>query len=265
MDPRGCTEPALNGPYGMKHDIFHDSRFFFATAPLPCPYLPGRIERRVVTELSGREAMSLNDRLSLAGFRRSHGICYAPACPDCNACVPVRIVAPEFHMTRSHRRIWRMNADIDADVRDPVATNEQFALFADYQAVRHGDGDMAKMDFLDYQALVEDTPVETELVEFRGADGLLAAVCVVDRVDNGLSAVYSFFDPEDRKRGLGSYIILWLVDRARAAGLDYVYLGFWIDGCDKMAYKARFQPLELLGADGWQLQDDLSPPMFTES
>ncbi len=240
----------------MKHDIFHDSRFFFATAPLPCPYLPGRVERRLVTELAGRDATEMHDKLSLAGFRRSHGICYAPACPDCNACVPVRIHVPDFRKTRSLTRVWRLNDDLSAQVLSPTASNEQFALFADYQAHRHGDGDMAKMDFLDYQALVEDTPVETELVEFRDADGLLAAVCVIDRVENGLSAVYSFFEPDANERGYGTHMILWLVERVRAEGLEYVYLGFWIDGCDKMAYKARFQPLEVLGINGWRRMED---------
>lgn len=236
----------------MKHDSLLDTRFFFATAPLPCPYLPGRIERRVVTELVGRDADKLHEQLSLAGFRRSHGICYAPACPGCNACVAVRIVVDGNRRSRSQRRVWNQNDDIRAEEWDPVATNEQFSLFAAYQRSRHGDGDMAKMDFLDYQALVEETPVETKLIEFRdGADRLVGA-CLTDVLGDGLSAVYSFFEPEEPKRSFGTYMILWLIERARELGLPYVYLGFWIDGCDKMSYKAKFQPLEVITPSGWQ-------------
>ncbi|MCH7937522.1 MAG: arginyltransferase [Proteobacteria bacterium] len=236
----------------MKHDPLHNARFFFATAPMPCPYLPGRIERRVVTELVGRDALAVHDQLSLAGFRRSHNIAYAPACPGCQACHAVRVRAGEFSPSRSHKRILNRNSHLRVEEKAPEATDEQFAVFAAYQDSRHAGGDMAKMDSRDYQALVEDTPVESSLVEFRHPDGILVAGCLVDRVENGLSAVYSFFDPELHRDSLGTYMILWMIGRARELNLRYVYLGFWIAGSSKMSYKAKFQPLEARKPDGWR-------------
>lgn len=236
----------------MKHKPLHGNRFFFATTPLPCPYLPGRIERRVVTELMGRGVTDLHDALSQAGYRRSHDIAYAPVCPECSACVAVRIVAGEFTPSRSQQRVMKLNGDLRIQELPPVATSEQFALFSAYQKVRHGDGDMARMDYLDYQALVEETPVDTLLAEFRRRDGRLAAVCLADRLVDGLSAVYSFFDPGSSRRSPGTHMILWLVERANSLGLPYVYLGFWIEGCSKMSYKANFRPVEGFTAEGWR-------------
>lgn len=235
----------------MKHQNIHPAQFFFATAPLPCPYLPGRMERRLVTELVGREAGDLHDVLSLSGFRRSHGIAYSPTCPTCDACKAVRIDAASFTPSRTQRRIWAANADLWAEELDPVATDEQYELFARYQRSRHTGGDMEKMGPQDYQALVEDTAVETMVVEFRDRDGILVAACLTDRVRGGLSAVYSFFEPDMARNSLGTYMIMWLVERARDLGLDHVYLGFWIADCGKMAYKSRFRPLEVFTGTGW--------------
>jgi len=235
----------------MKHNAIHGTRFFFATSPLPCPYLPGRVEQRVVMELAGRDAADLHDSLSMAGFRRSHSVAYTPACPDCQACVAVRVVVDEFRPSQSQRRVMRLNSDLAARELDPVISDEQYALFTRYQGGRHSAGDMAKMDYLDYQALVEETPVDTLMVEFRDPNGVLVGACLTDRVGNGLSAVYSFFDPAQQRRSLGNFIILWLIGRAREEGLDYAYLGFWIADCAKMSYKARFQPLEGYTPDGW--------------
>lgn len=239
----------------MRHQALPGTRFFFSTAPLPCPYIPGRTERRVVTELVGRDSNTLHDQLSMAGFRRSHGICYVPACPSCDACVAVRVVVDDFKPGKSQRRILKRNGDLTAEVVEPIATHEQYALFSDYQRTRHGGGDMSKMDFLDYQALIEDTPVDTSVIEFRRPSGTLAAACLLDSLSDGLSAVYSFFDTDDEARSLGTYIILWLIDEAYGRGLPYVYLGFWIDGCSNMSYKARFKPLERVTPDGWVPMD----------
>ncbi len=236
----------------MKHKPFHSTQFFFATAPLPCPYLPGRVERRVVTELVGRDVAALHDALSLAGYRRSHGIAYAPACPDCTACVAARIVVGAFTPSRSQRRVWNINAAVQAEETCATATDEQFALFAAYQDSRHADGEMTKMDFLDYRALVDDTPVDTAIVEFRDPDHRLLGACVMDRLGDALSAVYSFFDPALSQRSLGTHMILWLVERAKGLGLAHVYLGFWVADCSKMSYKASFQPLEGYTPQGWR-------------
>ena len=235
----------------MNHQLIRPDRFFFGTRSLPCPYLDGQIERKVVTELSGPNAEGLYERLSRAGFRRSHNLAYRPACPSCNACVPVRIAATDFEMTKSFRRVMGANADLSADDIDANATVEQFRLFSSYQRARHEGGDMSGMAFNDYRSMVEDTPVTSRSVEFRDDKGTLLAVMLMDRMEDSLSAVYSFFDGGQARRSLGTYMILWMVQRARAFGLPYVYLGYWIDGSKKMAYKARFHPLEALGADGW--------------
>ena len=226
-------------------------QFFYTTAPLPCPYLAGRTERKIVTELTGAEAESLHDRLSRAGFRRSHNIAYSPVCPGCQSCIPIRILADHFEPDRTQRRVARNNADLTAREVPPRATAEQFALFQRYQQARHGDGDMAAMGFYDYRAMVEDTPITTCLVEFRDPDGRLRGVCLTDWLSDGLSAVYSFYDTEEPKRSLGTQAVMWLVDRARQAGLPYVYLGYWVPQSRKMAYKARFRPSEVLLGGNW--------------
>lgn len=226
--------------------------FFFTTAPLPCPYLAGRMERKIVTELSGPDSEVLHEALSRAGFRRSHSIAYSPACPGCNACIPVRIVADRFAPDRTMRRVRDRNAGLVARQVNARATAEQYRLFARYQEARHSGGDMALMGFYDYRSMVEDSPIDTFIVEFRGDDGLLRAAVLTDRMNDGLSAVYSFFDPQYERDSLGTYMVLWLVDEAARRGLAYVYLGYWIEESAKMSYKARFQPLEAFGAQGWQ-------------
>ena len=236
----------------MDHIPLKRPHFFFTTAPLPCPYLPGRLERKIVTELSGPDAEALHEALSRAGFRRSHSIAYTPACPGCNACIPVRIVVDGFKPDRTFRKIARGNADLIPREVPARATAEQYRLFSRYQDSRHAGGDMALMGFYDYRSMVEDSPIDTYLVEFRDPDGVLRATCLTDRISDGLSAVYSFYDPEQNARSFGTYVILWLVDRAREMQLPYVYLGYWIGESRKMAYKARFAPLEAFGPGGWR-------------
>lgn len=236
----------------MKHNLIHSTRFFFATAPLPCPYLPDRVERRVVTELTGVDTAAQHNALSLAGYRRSHDIAYAPACPDCSACIAVRIDAKRFKPSRSQRRVQSINSDVAVVESSPSATVEQFELFTAYQNSRHAEGEMAKMDFNDYCALVEETPVETSMAEFRDPDRRLVGACLVDKLDDGLSAVYSFYDPALDRRSLGTLMILWLARRTRQLDLTHAYLGFLIAGCSKMSYKGRFQPLEAYTPEGWR-------------
>lgn len=225
---------------------------FYRTGPMPCPYLPGRVERNLFTELRGAGAQGLHDSLAQAGFRRSHHIVYRPACPGCSACVPVRISTRAFVASRSLRRVWRRNADVVARVCPSEATAEQYALFARYQGGRHAGGEMATMTVSDYRAMVEDTTVDTVLIEFCDGANTLLGACLVDRLGDGLSAVYSYFDPDTTDRSLGTYIVMWLVEHARALSLAHVYLGYWVSDCAKMVYKTRFAPLEALGADGWQ-------------
>lgn len=236
-------------------------QFFYTTGPLPCPYVPGRTERKVVTEITGQDADALHDRLSRAGFRRSHNIAYAPVCPGCQSCVPIRIPVKTFEPDRTLRKLGRANNDLQTVIVPAKATTEQFQLFQRYQRVRHGDGDMATMGFYDYRAMVEDTPIQTAIVEYRESSGGLVGVCLTDHLADGLSAVYSFFAPGLEKRSLGTYAVLWLVDYARLLGLPYVYLGYWVPESRKMSYKSRFKPSEVLVQGSWRMltEADLAP------
>lgn len=231
-------------------------QFFYTTAPLPCPYVAGRTERKVVTEITGPDADNLHDRLSRAGFRRSHNIAYAPVCPNCQACIPIRVPVAGFQPGRTLRKIEKANADLEAFEVPARATAEQFQLFQRYQQTRHGAGDMATMSFYDYRAMVEDTPIDTFIVEFRDAEDRLVGACLTDRLGDGLSAVYSFFAPGMEKRSLGTQAVLWLIGHARAMGLPHVYLGYWVPESRKMAYKARFRPAEVLSGGTWRMLTD---------
>lgn len=231
---------------------FRDSPQFYLTAPTPCPYLRGRQERKVFTHLVGDRAMRLNDLLTHGGFRRSQTIAYRPACESCRACVSVRVPVDGFDWTASFRRVRKRNADLVTEMRPATPTSEQYSVFRAYLDARHDDGGMADMTVLDYAMMVEDTHVSTRLVEYRvGTTGPLVATSLTDVLADGLSMVYSFYDPEEASRSLGTHMILSHIERAAAMGLPYVYLGYWVDGSRKMAYKARFLPQERLGPKGW--------------
>ena len=245
--------------FRARHQLRRPDRFFFGTRGLPCPYLPERTERKVVTDLSGPDAADLYERLSRAGFRRSHSLAYRPACPGCEACVPVRIPVAGFVPSASFGRIAKANVDLEAHDSPAHATIDQFRLFTRYQRSRHAGGEMSGMTYDDYRAMVEETPVESHLVEYRTRDGALMAAMLADRLADSLSAVYSFFDPAESKRSLGIYMVLWLIERARAEGLPYVYLGYWIADSRKMSYKSRFRPIEGLGPSGWVTLDPTTP------
>jgi arginine-tRNA-protein transferase len=234
---------------------------FLVTTEVPCPYLPGRMERKIITELSGAQSPELFEILSHAGFRRSHSIAYRPACAGCRACVPVRIVAADFQPVRSLRRVMKRNGALRATVTDAVPTQEQFKLFARYLEARHNDGEMVGMGPQDYASMVGDSPVDTRIVEFRDPRGKLVAACLTDWGQDGISAVYSFFEPELARNSLGSFIVIWLIEEAQRRNLPYVYLGYWVAGSQKMDYKRRFQPIEAYGPEGWvrlaPLDDDV--------
>lgn len=230
---------------------------FYVTAPQPCPYLPGRMERKLFTALQGDAAETLNDSLSKQGFRRSQNVLYRPSCADCQACLSARIRVADFEPSKSQRRARRRNADLRREATSPWATEEQYALFRRYLDSRHADGGMADMDIFEFAAMIEETPVKSRVVEYTadpepGARRrTLAAVCLTDVLDDGLSMVYSFYDPERERDSLGTYIILDHIEIARAAGLPYVYLGYWVPGSRKMDYKGRFLPQERLMPSGW--------------
>jgi arginine-tRNA-protein transferase len=230
---------------------------FFVTQPQACPYLEGRVEQKVVTVLGRSAAQEKYDLLNRNGFRRSHEILYRPACPACQACVPVRVLVDAFRPGRSMRKVLSRNAGLRARELPAFATGEQFRLFTRYQDSRHGGGDMARMTLADYRSMVEDSPVDTRIVEFRDADYRLVAASLVDELEDGMSAVYLFFEPELADRSLGTYQILWMIERTRARGLPHLYLGYWIAESPKMAYKARFGPMETLERDGWRRRESL--------
>jgi arginine-tRNA-protein transferase len=232
---------------------------FFVTSPAPCPYLPGRSERKVFTELKGAHADALNDALGRIGFRRSQTVAYRPSCLDCQACVSVRVVADEFAPSGTQKRNLKRNGDLVATLCRPWSTAEQFELLQRYLGARHPGGGMATMDDVDYADMVEHTPVTTHLIEYRepSADGVtpgrLVGACLTDRQADGLSMIYSFYEPEDTARtGLGNYIILDHIRRAGDEGAPFVYLGYWVEGSARMQYKVRYRPMERLGRNGWE-------------
>ncbi|HMT47453.1 MAG: hypothetical protein RL702_1990 [Pseudomonadota bacterium] len=230
---------------------------FFVTSPAPCPYLPGRSERKVFTELKGPHADELNDALGRIGFRRSQTVAYRPSCAGCNACVSVRVAADEFRASSTQKRTLKANADLIATACRPWSTSEQFELLQRYLDARHPGGGMATMDEVDFADMVEHTPVDSYVIEYRepdadGTPGRLVGACLTDRQGDGLSMIYSFYDPAHPHRdGLGNYIILDHIRRAVAEGLPYVYLGYWVEGSVRMQYKVRYRPLERLERDGW--------------
>jgi arginyl-tRNA--protein-N-Asp/Glu arginylyltransferase len=230
-----------------------DTPQFYLTAPSPCPYLAGKEERKVFTHLVGERARELNDLLTHGGFRRSQSIAYRPACESCRACVSVRVVVEDFRPTRSMRRVVERNSDIAADMRPAMPTSEQYSIFRAYLDSRHHDGGMADMTVLDYAMMVEDSHVETKMVEYRvrKPGGDLLAVALTDVLSDGLSMVYSFYEPDVADRSLGTFMILDHIARARRMGLPYVYLGYWVRGSRKMDYKGRFLPQERLMPEGW--------------
>jgi arginyl-tRNA--protein-N-Asp/Glu arginylyltransferase len=252
-DSNGSPTPQTRvRPLESAPPLFAPPQHFYRTAALPCPYVPGRIERKLITELTGQEATGLYNALSRAGFRRSHHLAYRPACAGCSACVPVRIPVAAFTPSRSLRRIERLHRDLAIRVADPRATLEHYRLFARYQRSRHADSDMASMTLGDFRAMIEDSPVPCRLLELRHQEEGLLGTCLIDLLDDGLSAVYSFFDPDAPRRSFGTFLILALVQEAQRRGLPYAYLGYWIAESPKMSYKARFRPLEGLGPEGWR-------------
>ncbi|MFQ5622324.1 MAG: arginyltransferase [Paracoccaceae bacterium] len=240
----------------MRHSLPLSPQFY-VTAPQPCPYLGGQVERKLFTALHGDNANTLNDTLSRQGFRRSQNVLYRPSCSDCAACLSARIIAREFSPSRSYKRILRRNRDIVRSARSPWATEEQYDLFRRYLDSRHAGGGMAEMDIYEYAAMVEETPVRSRVVEYRvqtetdDDEGRLVAVCLTDVLSDGMSLVYSFFDPDEAERSLGTYMILDHVALACEAGLSYVYLGYWVPGSPKMGYKSRFRPLEIYYGRSW--------------
>lgn len=240
----------------------HPSPQFYLTAPAACPYLPGEMERKVFTHLVGSRATEMNDLLTQGGFRRSQNIAYRPACESCRACISVRVLAREFKAGKSMKRVLASNSDVVSTVYPAQPSTEQFSLFRRYLDFRHQRGGMSDMSALDYAIMVEDTHVQTRIIEYRlraegdrianSPRGKLIAVALTDMMNDGLSMVYSFFNPALDKRSLGTFMVLDHINRANALGLPHVYLGYWVRGSRKMDYKKRFLPQEHLLSQGWE-------------
>ena len=239
----------------MTSEAFRFPRFFVTVAS-PCPYLPGRFERKLFTELAGEDAALLHDSLAQVGFRRSQRIAYRPACEACSACLSVRIPVADYAFTRRDRRILRRNADLAATTIAPAkATPEQYRLLMRYLRARHADGEMIDMSYPEYRDMVENSPLATELIVYRprtGEERPLLAATITDPMADGLSMVYSFYEPTAARRSLGRFMILDHIRRAQAQGLAHVYLGYWVEDSPKMAYKAEFRPLEVLIGQEWR-------------
>ncbi len=230
---------------------------FYVTAPQPCPYLEGRMERKLFTALQGEGAQRLNDSLSKQGFRRSQNVLYRPSCADCAACLSARINVEDFRPSRSQKKTIKKNQEVIRRATSPWATEEQYDLFRRYLEARHADGGMADMDTFEFAAMIEESPIRTRVVEYADPDsGALVAVCLTDVLDDGVSMVYSFYDPDLPKASLGTYIILDHVEIARETALPYVYLGYWVPGSPKMGYKQAFAGLEVYVDGAWEKMRD---------
>jgi leucyl-tRNA---protein transferase len=243
----------------LPHDR-NSSLPLFLSKPHACPYLPDVIERKLFTRLSGdpEKDRETNSVLTQAGFRRSHDVVYRPACPSCFACVPVRIPVETFRLSPSLRRIAARNRGFGLNDIGATLTCEHYNLFRRYQLGRHPESDMVQMTQDELIAMVEEGVTDTCVYELRGAmgsktDGKLWGGILVDRVEDGLSAVYSYFQTDEPRRSLGIFLILEIIREAKRLSLPYVYLGYWIAGARKMAYKARFTPLEAFGPRGWSV------------
>jgi leucyl-tRNA---protein transferase len=231
---------------------------FFITAPTPCPYLPGKFERKVFTHLIGADSRNLNTMLSQGGFRRSQNIAYRPACDHCQACTSVRVPVQDFELTKSFKRVLQKNADLVTQVVKARATSEHYSLFRGYIDTRHSEGGMADMSVLDFAAMVDDTVADSRIVEYRFDEGCanageLASAVLMDVLGDGISMIYSFYEPSYEERSLGTLMILDAIARAQSMGLPYLYLGYYVSGSKKMEYKARFMPQQRLTVDGWKL------------
>lgn len=224
---------------------------FFTTPAHDCSYLDGREAITLFVDPLATIDKRLYSALSEVGFRRSGNHIYRPYCQNCSACIPVRVPVNIFEKTRRHRRIWKRNSDLTVTRVMPALTDEYFDLYQRYINLRHADGDMYPADYEQFRSFLVEGRAEAVFFEFRDARGELLAVAVVDELTDGLSAIYTFFDPEDTRRSLGVFAVLWLIEHGRMEQYSHLYLGYWIKQCQKMSYKMDYKPLEMFVNDHW--------------
>lgn len=227
----------------------------YTTYPHRCSYLENEEATTLFIDPRQPIDQALYTRLSLLGFRRSGGHVYRPHCRQCSACLPARIPVKDFQPNRTQRRTWRRNEDLTVVRTDSITDDSAYHLYHRYIVERHADGDMYPPDRDQYQSFLSNAWDCTRYYRFM-VDDRLIAIAVVDVMLDGLSAIYTFFDPDEAARGLGRYAILWQIETARGVGLPYLYLGYWIRNCGKMAYKSDYRPLELLLENRWQRVGD---------
>ena len=237
----------------MRHTLPKNPQFY-VTAPQDCPYLEKQVERKLFTALYGSNSRRLNNSLSKQGFRRSQNVLYRPSCSNCNACMSARISSAKFKQSKSQKRIHIRNKDVTRVLNPPLATDPQYNLFKRYIDTRHPDGGMSDMDADDFTAMIEETNVDSRIVEYyanKNGNLELISFSLVDILDDGISMVYSVFDPNMKERSLGTYMIMDHNELALEMGLNFVYLGYWVKGSSKMDYKKRFSPLQVFTEDKW--------------
>ena len=238
----------------MRHSLPRAPQFY-VTAPQECPYLDNKIERKLFTSLNGPDALVLNNALSQQGFRRSQNVLYRPSCSECSSCLSARIPVSNFTVSKSQKRVIKRNSALIREKKTPMATDEQYTLFQKYVSFRHSKGGMATMDAMEFSSMIEETSVDTILCEYsfkkNNGDIVLAAVSLTDVLNDGLSMVYSFYDPDLSYLSLGKYMILDHVNLVKELALSYLYLGYWVKGSSKMDYKAQYKPLEVFKNGQW--------------